>query len=228
MSSQQLTIHNDNTDLLSKMAVLESKLNYYRRYKHIIDKYNSDTKFKKLIDNYTDDMEVYNKDGFQQFQDTNKTLELMIENKKLELQSIDNILESKKQKLNILDTNISKKLKELQDLDINISKKQKEIQNIEDYKIQFLNADKQKFDIFYNKIVNIITDECIKVQQIENYNSGYCTFPRSRINDYKLSEYDGNYYIDYKWCDYHNQDGSQGHASKYRWEEKALELPKIM
>jgi|LakMenEpi03Aug12_release.lakeMendotaPanAssembly.Ray.scaffolds.fasta_scaffold457339_1 hypothetical protein len=210
MSSEQLIIHNDNTDSLSKMAVLESKLNYYRRYKHIIDKYNSDTKFKKLIDNYTDDMEVYNKDGFQQFQDTNKTLELMIENKKLELQSIDNIL----------DTNISKKLKELQDLDINISKKQKEI--------QFLNADKQKFDIFYNKIVNIIKDECIKVQQIENYNSGYCTFPRSRINDYKLSEYDGNFYIDYKWCDYRNQDGSQGLASKFRWEEKALELPKII
>ncbi len=90
MSSQQLTIHNDNnTDLLSKMAVLESKLNYYRRYKHIIDKYNSDTKFKKLIDNYTDDMEVYNKDGFQQFQDTNKALELMIENKKLKLQNIE-------------------------------------------------------------------------------------------------------------------------------------------
>ena len=60
MSSEQLIIHNDNTDSLSKMAVLESKLNYYRRYKHIIDKYNSDTKFKKLIDNYTDDMEVYN------------------------------------------------------------------------------------------------------------------------------------------------------------------------
>jgi hypothetical protein len=90
MSSQHLTIHNDNnTDLLSKMAVLESKLNYYRRYKHIIDKYNSDTKFKKLIDNYTDDMEVYNKDGFQQFQDTNKALELMIENKKLKLQNIE-------------------------------------------------------------------------------------------------------------------------------------------
>jgi hypothetical protein len=95
MSSEQLTIHNDNTDLLSKMAVLESKLNYYRRYKHIIDKYNSDIKFKKLIDNYTDDTEVYNKNGFQQFQDTNKALELMIENKKLELQNINKSFKSK-------------------------------------------------------------------------------------------------------------------------------------
>jgi hypothetical protein len=89
MDTSHLTTHNDNTDLLSKMSKLESKIKYYRRYKHIIDKYNKDTKFKKLIDNYTDDMEFYNKDGFQQFQDTNKALELIIESKQLQLKNID-------------------------------------------------------------------------------------------------------------------------------------------
>ena len=51
MDTSHLTTHNDNTDLLSKISKLERKIKYYRRYKHIIDKYNKNTKFKKLIDN---------------------------------------------------------------------------------------------------------------------------------------------------------------------------------
>jgi hypothetical protein len=225
MTSEKLIIHNDNTDLLSKIQILESKINYYRRYKTIIDKYNNDSNFKDIVDNYSDNTKYINNDKFEIFEDTNKALELIIESKKLELKKIDETIEYKNKIIN----NISNKLKELQDLNNNITKKKDEIKNLEDHKLKFVNADKQKFDTFYNKIVNIIQNECKQTRLIAN-NNAFSTMrheaQNSIIDDYKLSEYNGTYYIDYKWCDYKSE--YVNYSSNYRWQEKALELPKIM
>lgn len=71
------------SDISSKINTYESKLNYYRRYKSIIDKYNQDTKFKNMIDNYM------NSNVSEQLIDTNEALEIMIENKKQILQDLE-------------------------------------------------------------------------------------------------------------------------------------------
>jgi len=90
---------NNNDDLLSKIQTLESKLNYYRRYKNLIDTYNNDNKFKNLFNNYINNNEIYDKKNFDIFEDTNKALELTIESKILELNILDNSIKSKKKEL---------------------------------------------------------------------------------------------------------------------------------
>lgn len=71
------------SDLASKINTYESKLNYYRKYKSIIDKYNQDSNFKNIIDNYM------NSNVSEQLIDTNEALEIMIENKKQILQELE-------------------------------------------------------------------------------------------------------------------------------------------
>lgn len=81
------------TDISSKINTYESKLNYYRRYKKIIDKYNDDSKFKNMIDNYI------TSNISEQLIDTNEVLEIMIENNKLILQNLENSINEKKKLL---------------------------------------------------------------------------------------------------------------------------------
>jgi hypothetical protein len=71
------------SDISSKINTYESKLNYYRRYKSIIDKYNQDTKFKNMIDNYITN------NVSEQLIDTNEALEIMIEHKKQILKDLE-------------------------------------------------------------------------------------------------------------------------------------------
>jgi hypothetical protein len=80
---------NNNDDLLSKIQTLESKLNYYRRYKKLIDTYNNDNKFKNLFNNYINNNEIYDKKNF----------DITIESKILELNILDNSIKSKKKEL---------------------------------------------------------------------------------------------------------------------------------
>jgi hypothetical protein len=81
------------TDISSKINTYESKLNYYRRYKKIIDKYNDDPKFKSMIENYI------TSNVSEQLIDTNEVLEIMIENNKLILQNLENSINEKKRLL---------------------------------------------------------------------------------------------------------------------------------
>jgi hypothetical protein len=81
------------SDISSKINTYESKLNYYRRYKKIIDKYNDDSKFKNMIDNYI------TSNVSEQLIDTNEVLEIMIENNKLILQNLENSINEKKRLL---------------------------------------------------------------------------------------------------------------------------------
>jgi hypothetical protein len=87
---------NNNEDLLSKIQTLESKLNYYRRYKKIIDTYNNDTKFNDIVNNYINNNEYHDNKSFDIFEDTNKALELVIDSKILELKNICSSIENKK------------------------------------------------------------------------------------------------------------------------------------
>jgi hypothetical protein len=87
---------NNNEDLLSKIQTLESKLNYYRRYKKIIDTYNNDTKFNDIINNYINNNDYLDNKSFDIFEDTNKALELVIDSKILQLKNICSSIENKK------------------------------------------------------------------------------------------------------------------------------------